>query len=151
MIFVGIIILIVSLFLYISPIEFKPTEDFTIPAKQGISRDQHYERGERIEGYFTVRSGNEQVEFSIKDPYGTAVYDPGTVTSRHDFGITTEHSGLYSLFWGNTDDYGKIVYLTAINRILSRSLIIGLAILGICVLFLGLAHRMRLPESEQEL
>lgn len=151
MITVGIIILVMSLFLYISPIEFKSTEDFTISAKQGISRDQHYERGERIEGYFTVRSGNEQVEFSIKDPYGTVVYDPGTVTSRHDFGITTEHSGVYQLFWGNTDDSARIVYLTVINRISILSLIIGLAILGICVSFLGLAYRMRLPESEQEL
>ena len=95
-------------------------------------------QGDRIEGEFTVRGGNDDIIFYIKDPYGNIIYEPaGQVHGWHKFSITASSNGAYTLYFDNTFSLitSKSVYLTI--RICSCGLLETARIIGISVMILG--------------
>lgn len=97
------------------------------------------EQGDRIEGEFTVRGGDDDIIFYIKDPYGNIVYEPpGQVHGWHKFSITASSNGAYTLYFDNTFSLitSKSVYLTI--RICPCGLLLKTArILGISAMIPG--------------
>ncbi len=142
--FVGFAITIIGLFLYLSPYITSPTRtgDHYVYALQTLTLTMHFDRGERLEGYFTVRGGNDDVKFYIKNPYGAVILDAGTVTGRHDFAFTAEHEGVYTLYFDNTFSLitSKTIFLS--YRVTVKSILYDLslpiAVVGIAILALGL-------------
>lgn len=148
---IGIALMVLGLFFYMFPLTITTTDDYNIEPLLRFSLTQHREKGERIEGYFTVLGGNEEIEFSIKDPYGVLIYDAGVVKSRNDFALTAEHSGMYTLFFRNKQQSGKVVFLTRQTIITTANLCLGIAIIGICILVIGSLdiYQKRLKKAKQ--
>jgi hypothetical protein len=134
----GMVLIFLSLLFYIFPLTQSPTDHYDLEGEHGISLTSHYDKGERIEGYFTVRYGDEEVEFNIRDPYGVIVYDAGIVKSRLEFALTTEHSGVYTLSFGNKQQVSKTVFLTRPNIVTTPDLCLGIALIGVGILSGGL-------------
>lgn len=134
---IGIVLIGLGLIFYVFPLTITTTDDYDIASLQKFSLTQHHGKGERIEGYFTVLGGNEEIEFYIKNPYGVVIYDAGVVKSRNDFALTAEHSGMYTLFFGNKQQSGKVVFLTHQTIITTTNLCLAIAIIGICILVIG--------------
>lgn len=149
--FLGIVIMVLGLFFYLSPLKFSQNDTTELDPQRGVAISSHRDKGERVEGYFTVRWGNEEVEFSIKDPYGVIIYNAGTVKSRHDFAFTTEHDGIYTLAFYNRQDTSKTVFLTE-QRTFTRGLDLALVGIGIGLLIMGLAgfYEEKLRQSSRK-
>lgn len=73
----------------------------------------HAGAGDRIEGYFTIRGGADEVKFRIEDSYGSTIYNAGLVYDRHDFRVICGSQGYYTLYFDNSFSWtvGKDVYL----------------------------------------
>lgn len=142
--FVGILIMIVGLFFYLFPYitSRMRTEDHSVSAMQRLTLTMHFEKHERLEGYFTVRGGNDDVKFYIKNPYGAVILDAGMVTGRHDFAFTAEHEGVYTLYFDNTFSLitSKTIFLS--YRITVKSILYDLSlpitVVGVAILAWGL-------------
>jgi len=150
---IGSILVVFGLFFYVSPLTSTTTDDYDIEPLQAMWLNRHHEQGERIEGYFTVLGGNEEIEFRIEDPYGVAVYDAGVVKSRHDFALATEHSGVYTLFFGNKQESGKVIFLSHQTIVTPTVLCLLIAIIGICILgygSLGIYQKRLKPKQTTE-
>ena len=141
--YIGAILIIVGLFLYFSPYTTSTkTEDYDV--RRGVMLEVTWpdlEKGERISGYFTIRGGDEEVKFYIKDPYGAIIHDAGTVKSRHDFAFTAEHSGVYSLYFenyaGTSDKHIFVTYETKFKSIF-HDLSLPIVLIGALILVAGL-------------
>lgn len=154
--YIGAVLIIVGLFFYLSPYTTSTkTEDYDV--HRGIMLELTWpdlEKGERIAGYFTIRGGNEEVEFYIKDPYGAIIHDAGTVKSRHDFAFTAEHSGVYSLYFenyaGTSDKQIFVTYETKFKSIF-HDLSLPIVLLGTLILIAGLLsfYEKRLKERKK--
>lgn len=139
LIFIGISVMVLGLLFYFSPIKSPYNDNFDIDPLRGISLTSHRDKGERVEGYFTVLGGNEEIEFTIKDPYGAIIYDAGIVKSRKDFAFTTEFEGVYSLFFENKQNSEKHVFLTTQRTFIGDGLALAIALIGVGILIFGLA------------
>jgi hypothetical protein len=71
------------------------------------------QQGAVIEGYLTVRGGNDDVRFYIEDSYGRKVLDKNRVNSRYDFYYTVVSTGFHTLYFDNSFSWitSKDVYL----------------------------------------
>ncbi len=149
LIFGGIFIMILGLSFYFSPIKLSDNNDYEIDPSKGISLTTHRDKDERVEGYFTILGGDEQLDFHIEDPYGTTIFDADKVKSRKDFSFTTEFEGAYTLFFGNKQqESGKIVFLSE-QRTITRGLDLAMVGIGVIILILGLVgfYQERLKQA----
>lgn len=149
---IGIVLIIVGLFFYFFPIKLPDNNTYELDPLRGISITTHRDKGERVEGYFTVLGGNEEIEFTIKDPYGTIIYDAGIVKGRRDFIFTTEFEGVYTYFFGNEQsNSGKTIFLTE-QRVFTHGLDIAIVGIGVGILILGLAgfYEDKLRQSQKQ-
>lgn len=137
--FIGVVVLVLGLLFYLNPIKLSQNDTIDLDPLDGVSQSSHRDKGERLEGYFTVIGGNEEVEFTVKDPYGAFIYNVGSVTSRGEFAFTAEHDGVYTFFYGNKQNSGKTVFLTEQKTVMGGGLSLGLAGLGVLILVLGLS------------
>jgi len=135
---IGIVLTVLGLLFYTSILTSTSTDDYDVSPGGETSLTRHREKGERIEGYLTVLGGDEEIEFYIEDPLGVIIYNAGIIKSRHDFALTTEHSGVYTLFFGNKQQSGKVVYLSRKMIIISPNVSLAIVILGILFLILGM-------------
>ena len=135
---IGVVILGLGLSFYLNPIKFPRDHIFDLGPLGGVSHSFHGDKGERIEGYFTIVGGNEEVEFTAKDPYGAFIYNSEAVTSRGEFAFTAEHDGVYTFFFRNKQNSGKMLFLTEQKPIMGGVLSLGLAGIGVLILVLGL-------------
>ena len=148
----GITLIIVGLLLpyALSELAGAMTRSFTVSPLSAITVSRHLNRGERVEGYFTVRGGNDDIKFYIKDPYGVIIYDVGKVKGRHDFVFTAETIGVYTLYFDNSFSLitSKHIYLT----IKLTPAILGLPInqllimLGLIVSVIGVVLKSKTKE-----
>ena len=58
-------------------------------------------KGKVLEGYLTVRGGNDDIRFYIKDSYGNKVLDI-EVKGRYDFSYTAISEGFHTLYFDNS-------------------------------------------------
>lgn len=143
LIIVGGVLIIVGLFFYISPFLTSNTrnENHNVPALQYLTLTWALDKAEKIEGYFTVRGGGDDVDFHIKDPYGSVILDAGRVTGRRDFAFTAEYSGAYTLYFDNSFSIftSKTIFLSYQQtlRIFPGDLSLLITILGVLILVLG--------------
>jgi len=150
---VGIGLMILGLILYSFPIKLPDNNIYELDPLRSVSITTHRDKGERVEGYFTVRDGNEEIEFKIEDPYGTAIYDAGIVKSRRDFCFTTEFEGVYTYFFGNyQSNSGKTIFLTE-QRVFTRGLDLAIVGIGVGILILGFAgfYEDKLRQSRKQI
>ncbi len=66
------------------------TETLTMNSPKGVT----------IEGYLTVRGGNDEIVFYIKDSYGNVVLNI-QVRGRYDFSYKTTSEGFHTLYFDN--------------------------------------------------
>jgi hypothetical protein len=71
---------------FFAPYTASISDDLNVSADQSfpIYWTNLYEET-KFEGYFTIRNGNEEPDFSFYDPRGATIHDAGTVHSRLDF------------------------------------------------------------------
>lgn len=117
-------------------------------------------QGDRIEGEFTVRGGNDDIIFYIKDPYGNIIYEPADrVYGWHKFSITASSDGAYTLYFDNTFSLitSKAVYLTIRKcscglletaRITGISVGISVMILGAIIVAIGMILKPKVKEAK---
>jgi hypothetical protein len=135
---IGIVATVLGLLFYSSLLTLTSTDNYDILPGGEMSLTRHYEKSERIEGHFTVQGGDEEIEFYIEDPHGVIIHDAGVIKSRHDFDLTTEHSGIYTLFFGNEQQSDKVVSLSNKTVIMSPDVSLAITILGILFLIVGM-------------
>ena len=92
-----------------------PYEDtnFTVSSLNKYTITVNVQQGAVIEGYLTVRGGNDDVRFYIEDSYGKKVLDKNRVNSRYDFYYMVKSSGFHTLYFDNSFSWitSKQVYL----------------------------------------
>jgi hypothetical protein len=98
LIFVGLVCIVLGLVFYVNPINMDQNETWNVGAFGERIATANLDKGTRQEGYFTIRGGNEELTFWIKDPYGATIYNAGNVRSRCDFAFTAEQTGAYTLY-----------------------------------------------------
>lgn len=154
---VGLALLMVGLYFYVFPYMTTRTtnDNFNVPALQTITVTWNLDKGSRIEGYFTVRGGNDDIRFSIKDPYGSVILNAGTITGRGDFAFTAESTGAYTMYFDNSYSIftSKAVFLSYQATVIpiSTNVFLTLILLGLALLLLGVSrvYQTRAKEREQ--
>ena len=88
-------------------------ESFHVSPLSSNSLTAHAGTGDRIEGYFTIGGGQDEVKFWIEDPCEATVYDPGLVYDRHDFQVIYASDGDYTLYFDNSfsSTVGNDIYI----------------------------------------
>lgn len=149
----GIVLTVLGLLFYTSILTLTSTDNYNVSPGGETSLTRHREKGERIEGYLTVLGGDEEIEFYIEDPFGVIIHNAGIIKSRHDFALTTEHSGVYTLFFGNKQQTDKVVSLSRNMMIIGPDASLAITILGILFLTLGLIdiYRKRQKTKAREM
>lgn len=143
LIFLGFVVLIVGLYFYIFPYltTNTRTDTFDVSALHSQIMSVQLNKGDRCEGYFTVIGGNGDIDFRIKDPYGSVILDAGRVTGRRDFAVTAEYSGTYTFYWDNTFSLitSKTVFFSHNWTVVAfpRELTLLVALLGLLLVILG--------------
>lgn len=144
LIFIGFIVLLVGLYFYVSPYVTSGTRTDSIGVQPWHTQMATIQlsKGDTSEGYFTVRGGNDNMKFSIKDPYGSVILDAGTVTGRRDFAFTAQFSGAYTAYFDNSFPDDKTVYFSYSGTYAAfpRDLTLLIALLGFLIMLLGLAR-----------
>ena len=71
------------------------------------------EVGDEIQGYLTIRGGENEIKFWVEDPNGVDIYNAGMVYDRHDFRVSSAGGGNYTLHFDNSFSHtaGKDVYI----------------------------------------
>jgi hypothetical protein len=133
---VGVAVVVVGLILYVRPIPNDQNETWYVEPFSTIQSTAVLDRGERLEGFFTVGGGDEQVRFWVKDPNGVIIYNAGTVNSRADCVFTAESSGAYTLYFDNGQDVEKTIYFTRSRNAAFLGIVGALA--GLLIAILGL-------------
>ncbi|MCK4417919.1 MAG: emp24/gp25L/p24 family protein [Candidatus Latescibacteria bacterium] len=92
----------------------KKTGSIDVPPGNCMTLTFHFDVNDEVEGYFSVRGGNDDIRFYIKDPFGKTIYASGIVTGRHDFSLTANTEGAYTLYFENSFSWvtPKRIYLT---------------------------------------
>jgi hypothetical protein len=130
---IGIVVMILGLFFYIY--EFPHTKNIYLAVLTTTAFS--FSKGEYVEGDFTVSGGNEKVEFSVKDPYGTVIYD-AIANSRLAFVFTTIYEGVYSFVFVNLESTPKTIFLSVQMPAISGGLSLLLVGIGALILSIGL-------------
>jgi hypothetical protein len=58
-------------------------------------------KGDVLEGYLTVRGGNDDIQFYVKDSYGNVVLNV-SVRGRYDFQYSATSEGFHTLYFDNS-------------------------------------------------
>ena len=94
---------------------YKPFEDrsFHVSPQSTSTLIVHAEVGDEIQGYFTIRGGENEIKFWVEDPNGADIYNAGMVYDRHDFRVSCAEEGNYTLYFDNSfsQTAGKDVYI----------------------------------------
>ena len=87
------------------------SRDLEVGPLQCLNLSYKLDAGERVEGYFAVRLG-EEIMFYIRDNHGNMVHNASRVKGEYDFVFTAGASGVHTLhfdnFFGSTS---KNIYL----------------------------------------
>lgn len=88
-------------------------KSFTVENLSSRTLTAHLDAGERLEGYFTIRGGQDEVKFWIEDPHGATIYNAGLVYDYHNFNVIVSRTGYYTMYWDNSFSWtvDKHVYL----------------------------------------
>ncbi len=81
-----------------------PYEDrsLTVEPLSSMTLTINMSKGAVFEGYLTVRGGNDDVRFYIKDSYGNTVLDINRVNARYDFSYTATSEGFHTAYFDNS-------------------------------------------------
>ncbi len=92
-----------------------PYEDtsFTVSPFQEYTITVNVKQGAMIEGYLTVRGGNDDIRFYIENSFGDKVLDKNRVNGRYDFMYAVQSSGFHTMYFDNSFSLftSKQVYL----------------------------------------
>jgi hypothetical protein len=155
LLFLGIVVLIIGLYFYLVPLGMSntKTDNFQVSPLQYRTVTFILNKGDRIEGYFTVLGGSNDIRFNIKDPYASTILDAGTVTGRRDFAFTAEYSGAYTLTFDNSYSLltTKTVFLSYSSTVAFPSAIaIAIALIGLLILIFGLSRVFQAWAKEKQ-
>lgn len=75
---------------------------FTVEAMHEVTLTPNMRNGAVLEGYFTIRGGNDDINFAIEDPQGNIVLSINKATGRYDFSYTAPSAGFYTMHFDNT-------------------------------------------------
>lgn len=86
------------------PGQLVPYQDinFTVQPSTHYSMTVNMNSGAIFEGYLTVRGGNDDIRFYIKDSYGNVVLDINRVQGRYDFSYQATTEGFHTIYFDNT-------------------------------------------------
>ena len=89
---------------YGAPGHVVPYQDkhFTVEPLQEMTMTINMNHGALFEGYLTVRGGNDDVRFYIKDSYGNKVLDINRVRGRYDFDYHATSEGFHTIYFDNS-------------------------------------------------
>ena len=76
-------------------------DSFSVEPLNSMTISVDVKSGSVIEGYLTVRGGNDDIVFYIKDSQGNRVLNIDRVHGRYDFSYTTKSTGFYTLYFDN--------------------------------------------------
>lgn len=97
------------------PGQLVPYQDisFTVGPLTYSSMTVNMNSGAIFEGYLTVRGGNDDIRFYIKDSYGNVVLDKNRVQGRYDFSYQATAEGFHTVYFDNSFSLitSKEVYL----------------------------------------
>ena len=154
LIVIGFILIAVGLALFFSPIRMPQTGVHKMGPGSGTLGMGFgvWGKGEEVSVNFTVSGGDEQINFRIKDPSRTTIYDE-TVKQRLDYTFTAETGGSYSIeFQMLQSDYEKTITITC-QRIVTRGLdltLVGAGVIIVIMFGLGL-FKLIFPENQEPL
>lgn len=88
-------------------------KSFTVEPLHYVTVTVDMRSGAVFEGYLTVRGGNDDVRFYIKDSYGNKVLDINRVQGRYDFSYRATSEGFHTIYFDNSFSLitSKQVYL----------------------------------------
>ena len=75
---------------------------FTVDPSYKYTITVNVKKGAIIEGYLTVRGGNDDIRFYIEDSFGNKVLDKNRVNGRYDFMYTAQSDGFHTMFFDNS-------------------------------------------------
>ena len=77
-------------------------QSFTVEPLSAVTITINMSTGAVFEGYLTVRGGNDDVRFYIKDSYGNIVLDINRVNGRYDFSYVVTSEGFHTIYFDNS-------------------------------------------------
>jgi len=77
-------------------------ENFTVKPFTATELTINISNGAVLEGYVTVRGGNDDIRFYIKDSYGNKVLDINRVQGRYDFFYRATSEGFHTIYLDNS-------------------------------------------------
>jgi len=77
-------------------------DSFTVEPFSKMTITINMRAGAVLEGYLTVRGGNDDIRFYIEDSYGTMLLDKNRVQGRFDFSFTASTAGFHTMFFDNS-------------------------------------------------
>ena len=88
-------------------------QSITVEPGSAMTATVNMSKGAVVEGYMTVRGGNDDIRFYIKDSYGSKVLDIDRVRGRYDFSYTATSEGFHTMYFDNGFSFitSKQVYL----------------------------------------
>ncbi len=138
LIVIGFIFIAVGLGLRVSPIKLPQTAAYDTGPGPGSHLGVGFGvwgKGEEVAVNFTVSGGDEQIEFSIEDPFRTTIYNE-TVKNGLEFTFTAEIDGSYSLNFHNLQsESGKTITITH-QRIVTQGLDVTLIGAGVIIVIM---------------
>jgi len=77
-------------------------ESFTVKPLTATTMTINMANGAVFEGYVTVRGGNDDIRFYIKDSHGNKVLDINRVQGRYDFFYRATSEGFHTIYFDNS-------------------------------------------------
>jgi len=77
-------------------------ESFTVSPLGAMTLTINMRKGAVLEGYVTVRRGNDDIRFYVKDSYGNIVLDIDRTRGRYDFNYTATNEGFHTVYLDNS-------------------------------------------------
>jgi hypothetical protein len=86
--------------------------NFSVSAGTYQTATVNMNKGAILEGYITVRGGNDDLRFYIKDSYGSTVLDINRIKGRYDLYYSANNEGFVTIYFDNSFSVftGKNVY-----------------------------------------
>jgi hypothetical protein len=109
-------------------------ESFTVPASTMRTFTLNLNPGDNVSGSIAITGGNNDVDFTIKDPQGTEIYSKRRIQQGTTFSFTASQAGAYTLVFGNsfsilTDKVVQITYAVTRQTQSSKACVPSTAIL----------------------
>jgi hypothetical protein len=142
LIVIGFILIVVGLALFFSPIRIPQTAVHNMgPGSGSLGMGFGvWKKGEEVAVNFTVSGGDEQINFRIKDPSRTTIYNE-IVKQRLNYTFTAETGGSYSIEFQNVQSDGEKTITITRQRIVTRGLdltLVGAGVIIVIMFGLGL-------------